>query len=172
MSGLGGTSAAGKRVLVMPVAYGGEYGPDMANVSSHTKLDEREIIERHTARDYYCYMLGFTPGFSYLGGLDEKLATPRLKTPRALIPAGSVGIAGSQTGAYSIDSPGGWQLIGRTPLRLFDPQNSENPTLVDAGDWIRFRGVSGGEFEAIKREADAGTYVPERVCEGAVNHGV
>ena len=154
-----------KRVLVMPVAYGGEFGPDMANVAEHTGLGESEIVKRHTDRDYYCYMLGFTPGFSYLGGLDESLATPRLKTPRTLIPAGSVGIAGNQTGAYSIDSPGGWQLIGRTPLRLFDPRSGDHPTLIDAGEWIRFRGITKDEFEAIKRGVDDGTYIPERIAE-------
>lgn len=155
----------GKRVLVMPVAYGGEYGPDMANVSAHTGFDETEIIKRHAGRDYYCYMLGFTPGFSYLGGLDEALATPRLAKPRMLIPAGSVGIAGKQTGAYSIDSPGGWQLIGRTPLRLFNPNDERNPTLIDAGDWIRFRSISRNEFESIERDVNACRYIPERFIE-------
>ena len=165
MDGIGGTDEPERRVLVMPVAYGGEFGPDMANVAEHTKLGESEIIRRHTARGYYCYMLGFTPGFSYLGGLDETLATPRLKTPRTLIPAGSVGIAGNQTGAYSSESPGGGQLIARTPLKLFDPGNSENPTLIDAGDWIRFRSVTKDEFDAIKRGVDDGTYTPECVTE-------
>ena len=154
-----------KRVLVMPVAYGGEYGPDMANVSAHTGFEEAEIVKRYTARDYYCYMLGFTPGFSYLGGLDEALATPRLAKPRMLIPAGSVGIAGKQTGAYSIDSQGGWQIIGRTPLRLFDPDDGQNPTLIDAGDWIRFRSISRDEFESIGRDVNAGKYSPERFVE-------
>jgi KipI family sensor histidine kinase inhibitor len=165
ITGPGDGVAPEKRVLVMPVAYGGEFGPDMANVAEHTKLDEGEIIKRHTAGDYYCYMLGFAPGFGYLGGLDESLATPRLKTPRTLIPAGSVGIAGSQTGAYSIDSPGGWQLIGRTPLRLFDPGNGDNPTLMDAGDWIRFRSITKDEFEAIKSVVKDGKYRPEHLIE-------
>lgn len=159
----GGTGK--KRILVMPVVYGGEYGPDMANVCEHTGFDEEEVVRRHTGRDCYCYMIGFTPGFSYLGGLDEALATPRLKNPRTLIPAGSVGIAGAQTGAYSIDSPGGWQLIGRTPLRLFDPQNEKSPTLIDAGDWIRFRRVDEGEYREIQREVEAYRYVPEHIYE-------
>ena len=166
LDGLEGAGESEKRVLVMPVAYGGEFGPDMANVSAHTGLDEGEIIKRHTARDCYCYMLGFTPGFGYLGGLDETLATPRLKTPRTLIPAGSVGIAGSQTGAYSIDSPGGWQLIGRTPLKLFNPEDGENPTLIDAGDWIRFKSVTAEEFHDIKAQIAGGSYSPERIAEG------
>jgi KipI family sensor histidine kinase inhibitor len=156
-----------KRVLTMPVAYGGEFGPDMKNVSAHTGLPEGEIIRRHTGRDCYCYMLGFTPGFSYLGGMDESLATPRLENPRVLIPAGSVGIAGKQTGAYSIDSPGGWQLIGRTPLRLFDPGDELNPTLIEAGDWIRFRSVSPEEYRAIGDDVASGRYIPERTVEGA-----
>ncbi|MDR1916194.1 MAG: 5-oxoprolinase subunit PxpB [Synergistaceae bacterium] len=154
-----------RRVLVMPVAYGGEFGPDMKNVSEHTGMSEEEIVRRHTGLDYYCYMLGFTPGFSYLGGMDESLATPRLRNPRLLIPAGSVGIAGKQTGAYSIDSPGGWQLIGRTPLRLFDPSDSENPTLIDSGDWIRFRSISSDEYSVIQKEVSSGKYSPVRVTE-------
>jgi KipI family sensor histidine kinase inhibitor len=154
-----------RRVLVMPVAYGGEYGPDMENVSRHTGLSEYEIVRRHTSREYYCYMLGFTPGFGYFGGLDETLETPRLKTPRTLIPAGSVGIAGKQTGAYSIEGPGGWQLIGRTPLKLFDPLDELNPTLIDAGDWIRLRAITSGEYKEIKISVDAGSYLPERFFE-------
>lgn len=155
-----------KRILVMPVVYGGEYGPDMENVSQHTGFDEKEIIRRHTSRDCYCFMMGFTPGFGYLGGLDEALATPRLKNPRTLIKAGSVGIADKQTGAYSIDSPGGWQLIGRTPIRLFDPLNKENPTLIDAGDWIRFKQISEDEFNEIAVEVAAYRYKPEHIFEG------
>jgi KipI family sensor histidine kinase inhibitor len=143
-----------KRTVYLPVAYGGEYGPDMDNVSAHTGLSESEIIKRHTSREYYCYMLGFTPGFGYLGGMDETLETPRLKTPRILIPAGSVGIAGKQTGAYSIDGPGGWQLIGRTPMPLFDPDCGEKPTLIDPGDWVVFRSVTAGEYDAIKKDAE------------------
>jgi KipI family sensor histidine kinase inhibitor len=111
-------------------------------------------------------MLGFTPGFPYLGGMDPALETPRLENPRVLIPAGSVGIAGKQTGAYSIDSPGGWQLIGRTPLRLFDPQNTENPTLVDAGDWVRFRSIGEDEFKRIAADVAAYKYAPEHIREG------
>jgi KipI family sensor histidine kinase inhibitor len=165
---LGGGRGETRRVLILPVLYGGEYGPDMPNVSAHTGYGEKEIIKRHTAPEYYCYMLGFTPGFAYLGGLDETLETPRLKTPRALIPAGSVGIADRQTGAYSIDSPGGWQLIGRTPLRLFDPDDGEKPTLIEAGDWIKFRGVSEDEYAGIKHDADAGRYQAEVRVEDVV----
>ncbi|GHV55244.1 allophanate hydrolase [Synergistales bacterium] len=158
LENLSGEGAAESRILLMPVSYGGEFGPDIENVSLRTGLGVSDIIERHTARDYYCYMLGFTPGFGYLGGMDESLAVPRLREPRTLIPAGSVGIAGKQTGAYSIDSPGGWQLIGRTPLKLFDPEDETNPTLLNPGDWIRFQSVSRGEYDAIKKDIDAGKY--------------
>jgi KipI family sensor histidine kinase inhibitor len=154
-----------KRILVMPVAYGGELGPDMETVVRHTGFSEEEIIRRHTAVDCYCFMLGFTPGFGYLGGMDPALETPRLASPRTRIPAGSVGIAGKQTGAYSIDSPGGWQLIGRTPLKLFDPE-AENPTLIDAGDWIRFRAIAENEYDDIVRAVAAKRYAPERMLEG------
>lgn len=165
LKGLTATENVAKRVLVMPVAYGGEYGPDMDFVARHTGFSEEEVIRRHTAKDCYCFMLGFAPGFGYLGGMDEALETPRLKTPRTLIPAGSVGIAGKQTGAYSIASPGGWQLIGQTPLNLFNP-HSKTPTLIEAGDWIRFRAVDQKEYTAIKEAVAAESYIPERIVEG------
>ena len=163
---LGGSAESRKRILVMPVVYGGEYGPDMENVCKHTGFSEEEVVRRHTGKDCYCFMIGFTPGFPYLGGMDESLETPRLANPRTLIPAGSVGIAGKQTGAYSIDSPGGWQLIGRTPLRLFDPANTENPTLVDAGDWVRFQAIGEAEFKDIRAQVEAYKYTPEHIFEG------
>ncbi|HPT64852.1 MAG TPA: 5-oxoprolinase subunit PxpB [Acetomicrobium sp.] len=155
-----GEISEGGLTIVIPVCYGGEFGPDMGNVVSHTGLTEEEIIRRHTAPDYYCYMLGFTPGFSYLGGMDETLATPRLKEPRKVIPAGSVGIAGKQTGIYPIESPGGWQLIGRTPLRLFDPEG-EPPFLIDAGMWVRFRSIAKEEYDEIAAKVVAREYKPE-----------
>lgn len=134
--------------VVIPVCYGGEFGPDMANVSAHTGLPEDEIVRRHTGTDCYCYMLGFTPGFAYLGGMDETLATPRLKEPREKIPTGSVGVAGKQTGIYPIESPGGWQLIGRTPLRMFDAGRTP-PTVIEAGMWVRFRAVGRTEYDRL-----------------------
>jgi len=128
-------------VIEIPVLYGGEEGPDLEFVAKHCNLSPDEVIQIHSSKDYLIYMLGFTPGFPYLGGMDERIATPRLKQPRVKIPAGSVGIAGTQTGIYPIDSPGGWQLIGRTPLRLYDP-NRAKPVLCKAGEYIRFYSIS------------------------------
>jgi len=130
------------------VLYGGEAGPDLNFVAEHNGLTPEEVIRRHTAPAYLVYMLGFTPGFPYLGGMDESIAAPRLKTPRVRIPAGSVGIAGTQTGVYPIDSPGGWQLIGRTPLRLFDMEG-ENKFLLKAGQRVRFVPIDEGEFRRL-----------------------
>ena len=138
------------RIVEVPVVYGGDFGPDIDFVASHHKLSESEVIELHSGRDYLVYMLGFTPGFCYLGGMSEQLETPRLAEPRTKIPAGSVGIAGKQTGMYPIESPGGWQLIGRTPLRLFDPQR-EPPVLINAGDYVRFVPIDKDEYEEIMR---------------------
>jgi KipI family sensor histidine kinase inhibitor len=139
-----------KRVLLLPVCYGGEYGPDLAAVAAHAGLTERETVALHTSRDYLVYMLGFLPGFCYLGGLDERLHMPRLETPRLRIPAGSVGIGGSQTGVYPLESPGGWQLIGQTPLRFYDPHR-EKPILCEAGMHIQFYPIGQEEFEEIRR---------------------
>ena len=108
-----------KKVFEIPVCYGGEYGPDLDAIAEHAGLTTKEVIDIHTSKDYLIYMLGFLPGFSYLGGLDERIHTPRLANPRIRIPAGSVGIGGSQTGIYPLDSPGGWQLLGLTPCLLY-----------------------------------------------------
>ena len=124
-------------VLEIPVFYGGEEGPDLAFVARHCGMSEEEVIRRHTAVELRVYMLGFSPGFTYLGGMDPALATPRRQTPRVRLAAGSVGIAGEQTGVYPQASPGGWQIIGRTPLKLYDPER-ENPILPQPGGRIRF----------------------------------
>ena len=137
------------RIVEIPVLYGGEYGPDIGFVAEHNGLSVEEVIAIHAGTVYPIYMIGFTPGFCYLGGLDSRIHTPRRKTPRTLLPAGSVGIAEAQTGIYPVDSPGGWQIIGRTPLRLFVPER-ENPFLYDAGDRIRFEPVSDAEFHRIR----------------------
>lgn len=145
-------------ILVVPTLYGGEeYGPDMQTVMETSGLTQEEVIAIHTGTDYLVYMLGFSPGFSYLGGMDKRIETPRLKVPRALIPGGSVGIAGQQTGIYSIDSPGGWQLIGRTPIKIYDPYR-EKPILHKAGDYIRFVQIDKGEYDKICAQVEAGTY--------------
>jgi len=134
------------RTVTIPVCYGAAYGPDMEVVCQQSGLSEQEVVQRHVTASYQCSMLGFLPGFPYLVGLDPQLATPRLATPRAVVPAGSVGIAGAQTGVYPVSSPGGWNLIGRTPLTLFDPAR-EQPSLVQAGDVVRFSPISLQEFE-------------------------
>jgi inhibitor of KinA len=132
------------RVVEIPVVYGGEFGPDIEFVAEHNGLSIEEVIRLHAGAAYTVYMLGFTPGFAYLGGMPEAIATPRLETPRTLVPAGSVGIAGAQTGIYPIATPGGWRLIGRTPLELFDPEG-DPPTLLRAGDKVRFVPISEEE---------------------------
>lgn len=145
-------------VLEIPVLYGGEMGPDLEFVAQHSGKTPEEVVKIHTSTEYLIYMLGFTPGFTYLGGMSEEIATPRLKTPRVKIPAGSVGIAGAQTGVYPIDSPGGWQLIGRTPVRMYDPHR-ETPILPQAGQYIRFYAIDQAEYDRIAAEEAAGTYV-------------
>ncbi len=147
------------RVVYIPTCYGGDFGPDLPFVASHTGLDPAEVILIHTSTAYKLYMIGFTPGFPYLGGMSEKIAAPRLEKPRTCIPAGSVGIAGTQTGLYPMESPGGWQLIGRTPLKVFNP-SSTKPFLYVAGDYLKFEAVSPAEFAAIESEVAAGRYQP------------
>ena len=144
-------------VLEIPVLYGGEMGPDLPFVAEHAGMSEEEVVRIHSSAGYLIYMLGFTPGFTYLGGMSDKIAAPRLKQPRVKIPAGSVGIAGTQTGVYPIDSPGGWQLIGRTPVKMYDPDR-EVPILPEAGQYIKFFPVTQEEYDAILREVEAGTY--------------
>jgi len=133
------------RVIEIPVLYGGQYGPDLENVANHNNITSQEVVEIHSSEKYLIYMLGFTPGFPYLGGMDERIATPRLKEPREKIWAGSVGIAGNQTGIYPIESPGGWQIIGRTPLKLFDI-NRKPEILLKAGDYVSFYPISLEEY--------------------------
>lgn len=154
---LGDSGSEPAKVVEIPTIYGGEYGPDIEFVAQHNNLSIDEVIEIHSSRDYLIYMLGFTPGFPYLGGMSEKIETPRLKTPRTKIPAGSVGIAGKQTGIYPIDSPGGWQLIGRTPVKLFDPF-AEPPVLLNAGDYVRFVPIDENEYKSILKQVEENKY--------------
>ena len=144
-------------VLEIPVLYGGEMGPDLAFVAQNAGISEEEVVKIHTSTEYLIYMLGFTPGFTYLGGMSDKIATPRLKQPRVKIPAGSVGIAGKQTGVYPVDSPGGWQLIGRTPVKMYDPDR-EVPILPQVGQYIKFKAISQAEYDKIAEEVAKGTY--------------
>jgi len=137
------------RIVEIPVCYGGEFGVDLAYVASLNSLSEDEVIEIHASGEYLVYMLGFAPGFPYLGGMDKRIAAPRKQTPRLAIPAGTVGIAGEQTGVYPIETPGGWQLIGRTPLSLFLPAK-QPPTLLEAGNRIRFYPISRREYDQWK----------------------
>jgi inhibitor of KinA len=139
------------RVIEVPVVYGGEFGLDIQFVAEHNGLSVEEVIRLHSGVSYTIYMLGFSPGFTYLGGLPEVLATPRLPTPRKLVPAGSVGIAGTQTGIYPIATPGGWRLIGRTPLKLFEP-TQEPPVPLRPGDRLRFVPISEEELRTGKEE--------------------
>ena len=151
------TATGASRVVELPTVYGDDHGPDLAYVAEHNGLTEEEVIALHSGTNYLVYMMGFTPGFTYLGGMPEKIATPRLQTPRTAIPAGSVGIAERQTGVYPIESPGGWQLIGRTPVRLFDP-SKQPPVIAEPGDYIRFVPVSPEEYQRILEEVGNGVY--------------
>lgn len=136
-------------IVEIPTVYGGEFGPDLGFVASHNHISEAEVVSIHSGTDYLVYMLGFIPGFTYLGGMDPRIATPRLSSPRTLIPAGSVGIAGEQTGTYPSDSPGGWQIIGRTPLTMYD-MSKKQAALLRAGDYVRYVPIDENEFHRIK----------------------
>jgi KipI family sensor histidine kinase inhibitor len=128
---------AAARLVEIPVCYGGAYGPDLRDVAAFAGCSEGDVVARHVAGHYHVYMLGFLPGFAYLGGVDPSIGMPRRASPRPAVPAGSVGIAGGQTGVYPYESPGGWQLIGRTPVRMFDPGRAV-PALLAPGDRVRF----------------------------------
>ncbi|MEG6584734.1 5-oxoprolinase subunit PxpB [Dendrosporobacter sp. 1207_IL3150] len=145
------------RVVYVPVCYSGVMGPDLEFVARYTGLLPNEVVKLHTSKPYLVYMLGFTPGFPYLGGLPEQISVPRQEKPRTKIPAGSVGIGGNQTGFYTIESPGEWWLIGRTPIKAFNPL-SPNPFLVSAGDYLHFTEITIEEYFIIRRAIEAGTY--------------
>ena len=146
------------RILNIPTLYGNEYGPDLEFVASHAGISVDEVVNIHSGTKYRVHMMGFTPGFPYLGGLSEQLNTPRLDTPRIEIPAGSVGIADNQTGFYPISSPGGWRLIGRTPLEMFDPE-IEPPSILAVGDYVQFTPIdTEKEYLEIKKSVESGNY--------------
>ncbi|MCI8454611.1 MAG: 5-oxoprolinase subunit PxpB [Lachnospiraceae bacterium] len=146
-------------VVEIPVLYGGEVGPDLEAVARHNGLRTEEVVQIHASGEYLIYMLGFIAGFPYLGGMDPRIATPRLESPRVKIEGGSVGIAGEQTGVYPVASPGGWQLIGRTPVKLYDPDR-EKPVLLEAGQYIKFCPINETEYAAVERKVNEGSYVP------------
>jgi inhibitor of KinA len=130
----------------IPVVYGGSYGPDLDQVATYHRISTEEVIRLHCSKPYFIYMIGFMPGYPYMGELPDALITPRLKTPRLMVPAGSVAIAQRQTGIYPMDSPGGWQILGRTPVRLFNTER-EPPALLQMGDLVQFYQISEEEFK-------------------------
>ncbi len=142
-------SADISRTMEIPVCYGGEYGPDIEYVAKYNNLSIDEVISIHSQPDYLVYMIGFSPGYPYMGGLDKRISTPRRSEPRLSIPVGSIGVAGMQTGCYSISTPGGWQLIGRTPIELFRPQ-TDDPSLLHAGDIVKFIPISPQQYNEMK----------------------
>ncbi|WP_246132073.1 5-oxoprolinase subunit PxpB [Paenibacillus hemerocallicola] len=139
-------------VVTIPVCYGGSYGPDLDELAAYHRIGVKEAVALHAGAEYTVAMIGFAPGFPYLSGLPERLATPRRATPRGEVPAGSVGIAGSQAGMYSLKTPGGWNIIGRTPLPLFRP-DAERPSLLQAGDRVRFEPITPERFEELASSA-------------------
>lgn len=152
-------TAEGEEVTLVeiPTLYNDEVGPDLSYVAEHNKISKEEVIKIHTGTDYLVYMLGFMPGFTYLGGMSEKIATPRLESPRLQIYPGSVGIAGKQTGMYPSMSPGGWRIIGRTPLKLYNP-DSDTPVYISSGDYVRYVSISEEEYNDILKKVENDEY--------------
>ena len=139
---------AARTPVRIPVCYGGDLGPDLGAVAEFSQLDEATVVALHTGRSYRVFMLGFVPGFAYLGSVDDRIAMPRRATPRVRVPPGSVGIAGVQTGIYPLETPGGWQLVGRTPIKPFDPDRAE-PFLLKAGDTVEFYAIDRQQFNDV-----------------------
>lgn len=148
-------------LYTIPVCYGDEFGEDLEDVAAHAGMSADEVVRCHSERTYLIYMLGFLPGFPYLGGLDPAIVCPRLASPRQKIEAGSVGIGGEQTGVYPLASPGGWRLIGRTPVKLYDPNRAE-PIFYSPGDSVKFSPIDRREYDRIAAEAEKGNYIPEK----------
>ena len=155
LDGLSAEGASAGKTIVIPVCYGGEFGPDLEHVAQFHGITPDEVVRLHTEPTYLIAMLGFLPGFPYLGGMDPRLEVPRLDSPRTRIPPGAVGIGGKQTGIYPLASPGGWRLIGRTPAVLYDPHR-ENPILYQAGDYIRFCPITREEFQRLAETGETG----------------
>jgi inhibitor of KinA len=150
-----------KEIITIPVCYGNQFGEDLNHIARHNGLTEQEVISLHCDKNYLVYMIGFLPGFPYLKGLAQQLHTPRLAEPRLKVPKGAVGIGGDQTGVYPVESPGGWNLIGQTPVKLFNPASS-NPFLVKAGDYIRFKSVNETEYIETMHAIEENSYVIKR----------
>ena len=153
---------AARNPIRIPVCYGGDLGPDLGAVAEFSQLDEATVVALHSGRSYRVFMLGFVPGFAYLGSVDDRIAMPRRATPRVRVPPGSVGIAGVQTGIYPLETPGGWQLVGRTPLKPFDPDRAE-PFLLKAGDAVEFYAIDRQQFNDVERD---GFLVPPKPRSG------
>jgi len=155
LAGLNPADLPPPALVELPTVYGGEYGPDLPFVAEHAGLSQAEVIRLHSGTTYQVYMIGFSAGFAYLGGLPERLQTPRLPSPRTRTPKGSVAIGGSQTGAYPADTPGGWRIIGRTPVELFDPRR-DPPTPMRPGDHVRFVPIGEAEYLRAVGEGRSG----------------
>jgi inhibitor of KinA len=149
---------ASKKITI-PVVYGGEYGPDLGYVAECRGLSEEQVVKLHSEKEYTVYMIGFVAGFPYLGEVSDEIATPRLETPRLKVPAGSVGIAEKQTGIYPCEAPGGWRIIGRTPIKLFNPLQ-QPPALLKPGDKVKFKPISIEEFALVEKAISKRTYSP------------
>lgn len=151
LAGEVGDPSSAVRTVEVPVCYDPEFGPDLDDVAARNRLSREEAVEIHSGGSYFVCFIGFTPGFPYLGGMSQRIAAARLSSPRTRVPAGSVAIGGDQTGIYPIASPGGWRIIGRTPLRLFAPER-DPPSLLAIGDEVRFQKISRGEFDRFPEE--------------------
>lgn len=158
---IGTTDDIEKEVVEIPVCYDEEFGQDINIVAEFNELTVDDVIKTHSEPYYFVYMIGFSPGFPYLGGMSSSIATPRKADPRRSVPQGSVGIAGEQTGVYPLETPGGWQIIGRTPIFLYHPQR-ENPVLLETGKYIKFKPVSRSDFNKIKALESENKYEVKR----------
>lgn len=159
----------GRTIIELPVCYSQEFGPDLKDVADFANVSVDELIKLHSSTDYFIYMMGFLPGFAYMGSVPEQIAMPRLNVPRETIAPGSVGIAGAQTGMYPVESPGGWRLIGRTPIKLYDPVD---PVLkYKSGDYIRFKPITKEEYVTIQEQDLAGNYSLKVITEGGKDNG-
>jgi KipI family sensor histidine kinase inhibitor len=158
-AGLAGAAPPAGRQVELPCAYGGEQGPDLAEVARRLGLTPDRVVELHAGADYFVYFIGFTPGLPYMTGMPERLSIPRLDRPRTKTPPGSVGIGGTQCSIYSVESPGGFWVLGRTPLRLYDPGEAD-PILLRAGDHVRFRPIDPAEYADIADAVAGGRYRP------------